>query len=139
MGPLKRVLRIGWKLLSLACVLYVGWILFAAFVLRRICDQPGAYSLVTNDTETNRKIKATVFTTDCGAMTATRTVVTFSNALVDGRALGSTVLVLTGVDCGAVSCKWTSNREFVVRYPRIAGVEFAVAKTHGAIITLHPE
>lgn len=124
----KRILAIFWKVFSGACILYACWVLFNAFVLSRICDQPESYSLVTTDAENDRKVKATVFTTDCGAMTATRTVVKFSNAFVDGRALGDTVLVLTDVACGRVQRHWTTTREFIVSYPRTAGVEFAVAK-----------
>jgi hypothetical protein len=46
-------------------------------------------------------------------------------------------LVLTDVACGRVQCHWTTTREFIVSYPRTAGVEFAVAKTHGVAINLN--
>jgi hypothetical protein len=131
--------RVVWFVGSTLCTAYVMWILFADFFLSRICDQPGAYTLVTNDQAAERKVKATVFTTDCGAMTSTRTVVNFSNALVDGRSFGDTVAVFTNVSCGAVRCEWVTNRDFVVHYPHTAGVEFLVAKTRGVSIKLQPE
>src|SRR5437660_7173690 len=122
MDRFRWLLGVSWRVVSILCTLYVCWVLFAVFLFARICDQPGSYSLVTNDSIGDRKVKATVFTTDCGAMTATRTIVKFSNAFIDGRTLGDTVLVLTDVSCGQVHCAWATNREFVVSYPRNAGV-----------------
>jgi hypothetical protein len=135
----RRVARVAWLVVSTLCTVYVTWVLCGTSFVSRICDQPGAYSLVTNDQVADRKVKATVFTTDCGAMSATRTVVNFSSALVDGRSVGDTVVVLTDVPCGNVRCEWRTNREFVVRYPHSAGVEFAVSKTRGVSISLEPE
>jgi hypothetical protein len=135
---LRKVFGIAWKVTSIACVLYACWIAIGTFVLSQICDQAGAYSLVTSDADNSREVKATVFTTDCGAMTSKRTIVKFSNAFVDGRTLGDTVLVLTGVDCGSVQAKWTTNRDFVVSYPNTASVEFSVAKIRGVTIELEP-
>jgi len=136
---LIKVAGIGFKVLSAVCTLYVCWLAFGTFFLQRICDRPGSYSIVTNDSENDSKVKATVFTTDCGAMTATRTIIKFSNAVVSGRTFGDTVVVLTGVDCGSVHSTWATNREFVVTYPQTGGVEFAVAKTRGVSIKLDPK
>jgi len=135
---LKKIAGVAWKLASLVCTLYVCWLGFSAFILRRMCDQ-GSYSITTSDSDSDRKVKATVFTTDCGAMTATRTIIRFSNAFVDGRTFGDTVVILTGVDSGKVRSVWTNNREFVVKYPGAASLEFAVARTHGVSIKLEPE
>lgn len=126
-------------MLSALCTVYAAGVLFLGSFVSRICDQPGSYTLVTSDQIGDRKVKATVFTTDCGAMTATRTIVKLSNAFIDGRRFGDTVVVLTDVACGNVRCEWSSNRDFVVHYPHTAGVEFAVAMTHGVRIRLEPE
>lgn len=139
MDRFRRSVAIAWKAVRAACIVYSGWIAFLSFGFQRICDRPGAYSIVTNDPDSDRKVKATVFTTDCGAMTATRTIVKFSNALVDGRTFGDTVLVLTDVACGDIHTRWDTDREFAVTYPKAAGVEFAVAKMHGVTIRLNPE
>lgn len=136
---LRKTANIAWRVISALCTLYVCWILLETFVIQRTCDQPGSYSLVTNDPIDDRKVKATVFTTDCGAMTSTRTMVNFSNAFVNGRTRGETVVVLTGVGCSHVRSAWATNREFVVAYPRTAAVEFAVAKIRGVSISLQPE
>ena len=139
MSVLKKTAGIAWKIISILCTIYVCWIGLRTFGLQRICDRPGSYSLVTSDSITDRKVKATVFSTDCGAMTPLRTIINFSNALVDGRTLGETVLVLKGFNSRDVRVAWPTHREFVVTYPAVADVEFAVAKTHGVSIKLQPE
>src|SRR3954462_4909515 len=101
-----------WKLISAVCTLCVcGWV--ALTLLGGICTQPGSYAVTTNDADGDRKVKATVFTTDCGAMTATRTLVKFSNAYVNGRLFGDTILVLRDIDCNTVHTEWKGNRDFL--------------------------
>ena len=75
-------------------------------------------------------------------MTAHRANIALSNAYVDGRRFGDVVFTVLDVDSKQVRIEWLewlTMRELVVSYPKSGRVEYAVAKTHGVNIVVHPQ
>jgi hypothetical protein len=86
---------------ALAIVLVVGW-----FALRHVgfCQCPVLKSIDTRD----HSVKASLFETDCGAMTAKRVHIALSNSFVDGRRFGEIVVTLLNVSDSDVRMEWAS-------------------------------
>jgi len=84
--------------------------------------QPAVLQSLNND---DKSVKASLYETDCGVMTPTRSSLRFPPGTLMGGA-------------GVHMC-WRTNRELVITYPAKIDIEFAVSKIRGVKIYLRPQ
>jgi hypothetical protein len=89
--------------------LAIIWII-SAYALGGICQGPVLQSLNNDD----KSVKASLYETDCGAMTATRSIVALSAWYVDGRRWGDPVVTFFGIHGTGVHLTWRNNRELTI-------------------------
>jgi hypothetical protein len=129
-AQMRRAMRI---LLMAAGGLAIIWFI-ALYFLGGMCQGPVLQSLTTGD----GSVKASLYESDCGAMTARRTIVALSAPYVDGRRYGDPVVTLLSISGSSVHLTWRTNRDLAISYPASTDVEYAVSKTRGVKIYLQP-
>jgi hypothetical protein len=128
---MKKALWILWIACGTVAILWLA----AGYLLGGICQGPILQSLNNDD----KSVKASLYETDCGAMTATRSVVALSAWYVDGRRHGDPVVTFFGIHGGGVRMNWRTSRELVISYPANTEIEYAVSKIRGVKIYLQPD
>jgi hypothetical protein len=124
------VMAIG--VLTIALVL--GFFGLSAF-FRSVCTGPVRQSTTAED----QSVKASIYETDCGAMTSRRVNVALSAYYVDGRKYGDIVVTFLRITAGDVHLIWRTKRDLIVTYPASGDVEYAVSKVRGVKIYLQPQ
>ena len=128
---MKRVIEI---LLMAVVGLTIIWFGGSYVLGGGICQGPVLTSITTADAS----VTASIYETDCGAMTARRTNVALSDSHFNGRREGNTVVTFLNVPDSGVHLTWRTNRDLIVDYTFNADVEWAVSKTRGVKIYSQP-
>ena len=118
----------------LAIALVLGWLSILAFV-RHVCMSTVLQSTTTED----QSVKASIYETDCGAMTSRRVNIALSASYLDGRKYGDIVVTFLRITPGDVHIVWRTKRDLIVTYPASGDVEYAVSKVRGVKIYLQPQ